>query len=116
LFANFGAEHPLGAKFSGSQDILPFAMDEESALSNVARVPLSVVQGAYLCGTPAEVVEQAAVWRDHGVRYLVVANISMLQRDLRKGLAATIAFSRIVHRLKRFNAAGRIDTAEMLAY
>jgi phthiodiolone/phenolphthiodiolone dimycocerosates ketoreductase len=106
LFANFGAEHPLGAKFSGSQDILPFAMDEESALSNVARVPRSVVQGAYLCGTPAEVVEQAAVWRDHGVRYLVVANISMLQRDLRKGLAATISFSRIVRRLKRLQRRG----------
>ena len=36
-----------------------------------------------------------------GVRYLVVANISMLQRSLRKGLATTMAFSKIVHGLKR---------------
>jgi phthiodiolone/phenolphthiodiolone dimycocerosates ketoreductase len=101
LYAHFGAEHPLGADFSGSQDILPFAMDEESALSYVSRVPLSVVQGASLCGTAAEVIEQAAEWRDHGVRYLVLGNISTLQRSLRKGLTATAAFNKIVRGLKR---------------
>ena len=64
LFAALGAEHPLGTDFSGMQDIQPYAMDEESALSHVSRVPLSVVQAAHLCGTPSEVVEQAAEWRD----------------------------------------------------
>jgi phthiodiolone/phenolphthiodiolone dimycocerosates ketoreductase len=101
LFAHYGAKHPLGAQFSGPQDILPFTMDKEAALSYVSRVPLSVVQGAHLCGTPAEVIEQAAEWRDHGVRYLVVANISMLQRSLRKGLAGAIAFNKIMRGLKR---------------
>jgi phthiodiolone/phenolphthiodiolone dimycocerosates ketoreductase len=101
LFAHFGAEHPLGADFSGLQDILPFALDEESALCAVSRVPLSVVRGAFLCGTPAEVVEQAAEWRNQGVRYLVLANAGMLQRRLRKGAASTIAFSQIVRGLKK---------------
>lgn len=101
LFARLGAEHPLGADFSGMQDIQPYGMDQESALSHVSQVPVSVVRAAHLCGTPAEVVAQAAEWRDQGVRYLVVANISVLQRSLRKGLATTLAFSKIVHGLKR---------------
>jgi phthiodiolone/phenolphthiodiolone dimycocerosates ketoreductase len=101
LYAHFGAEHPLGEDFSGAQDILPYTMDEESALSYVSRVPQSVVRAACLCGTPSEVIEQAAEWRDHGVRYLVVTNLSMLQRSLQKALATTTAFSKIVRSLKR---------------
>jgi phthiodiolone/phenolphthiodiolone dimycocerosates ketoreductase len=101
LFAHFGAEHPLGAEFSGAQDIQPYAMDQESALSYVSRVPVSVVRGASLCGTPAEVIEQAAEWRDHGVRYLVAANISTLQPSLRKGLTATMAFRKVIRGLKK---------------
>lgn len=41
LFAHYGVEHPLGPNFSGSQDILPFTMSEESAASFAAGVPLS---------------------------------------------------------------------------
>lgn len=101
LYAHFGAEHPLGPDFSGAQDILPHTMDEESALSHVSRVPQPVVRATCLCGTPSDVIEQAAEWRDHGVRYLVVTNLSMLQRSLRKGLATTRPFSGIVRSLKR---------------
>ena len=101
LFARVGATHPLGAEFSGMQDLQPFTMDEESALSHVSGVPVPAVQAAHLCGTPAEVVEQAAAWRDQGVRYLVVANLSALQRSLRKGLASSVAFSKILHGLKK---------------
>jgi phthiodiolone/phenolphthiodiolone dimycocerosates ketoreductase len=102
LFSEFGAEHPLGATFSGAQDIQPYAMDEESALSYVSRVPASVVQAASLCGTPVEVLEQAAEWRNRGVSYLVVGNISTLQPSLRKGLSATTAFRKVIHGLNKF--------------
>ena len=54
-----------------------------------------------LNGTPDEVVEQAALWRDCGVRYMVVVNISVMQRNLRKGLASIQPFNQIVRRLKR---------------
>lgn len=101
LFMRVGADHPLGADFSGMQDLQPFAMDEESALSHVSSVPVLAVRAAHLGGTPAEVVEQAAAWRDQGVRYLVVANLSALQRSLRKGRASSVAFSKILHSLKR---------------
>jgi phthiodiolone/phenolphthiodiolone dimycocerosates ketoreductase len=101
FYAERGAQHPLGVGFAGAQDILPQDMDEQTALSHVKAVPKAVVRDMALTGTPEEVVEQAAVWRDHGVRYLVLMNASPLQRSLRKGLASMPAFNRIVHRLKK---------------
>ncbi|WP_156748698.1 MULTISPECIES: LLM class flavin-dependent oxidoreductase [unclassified Mycobacterium] len=68
LCAESGAPHPLVPTFSGSQDLLPFTMDEDSALSLVADVPRSVLRAACLDGTPAEVIDRAAEGRDHGVR------------------------------------------------
>jgi phthiodiolone/phenolphthiodiolone dimycocerosates ketoreductase len=47
------------------------------------------------------VINQAAVWRDHGMRYLVVCNVSILQPSLRKSLAASAPFFKILRRLKR---------------
>jgi hypothetical protein len=35
------------------------------------------------------------------VRYLVLVNVTPLQRSLRNGLAAMPAFTRILHRLKK---------------
>jgi phthiodiolone/phenolphthiodiolone dimycocerosates ketoreductase len=59
------------------------------------------VRGAALCGTPAEVVDQAAEWRDRGVRHLVVANFGLLQGSLRKGLASTLPFNTVLRGLKK---------------
>jgi phthiodiolone/phenolphthiodiolone dimycocerosates ketoreductase len=101
FYAERGAQHPLGVGFSGAQDILPQDMDEQTALSHVKAVPKAVVRDMVLNGTPDEVVEQAAVWRDHGVRYLVLMNMSLTQRNLRTGLASIPAFTKIVHRLKK---------------
>jgi phthiodiolone/phenolphthiodiolone dimycocerosates ketoreductase len=76
-------------------------MDEQTALSHVKAVPTEVVRAMVLHGTPEEIVEQAAEWRDHGLRYLVLANASTLQRSLRNGLAAMPAFTRAVRRLNK---------------
>jgi phthiodiolone/phenolphthiodiolone dimycocerosates ketoreductase len=101
FYAKHGAQHPLGVGFTGAQDILPQDMDEQTALSHVKTIPKSLLREVYLNGPPDEVVEQAAEWRDHGVRYVVLANMTSLQRSLRTGLAGMPAFSRIVHRLKK---------------
>ena len=55
----------------------------------------------FLSGTPDEVIEQAAQWRDQGARYVVVADASPLQRGLGKGLAAMMPFARILRGLKK---------------
>ena len=55
-------------------------IDEQTALSHIKKIPTAVVRDALLCGTPDEIVDRAAQWRDAGVRYIVIANIGMLQR------------------------------------
>jgi phthiodiolone/phenolphthiodiolone dimycocerosates ketoreductase len=60
FFSRHGVQHPLGAGFSGAQDHLPQLLDEQTALSAVARVPASVMREVFLNGTPDEVVDQAA--------------------------------------------------------
>ena len=59
-------------------------------------IPPSLVREMLLNGTPDEVIEQAAHWRDCGVRYMVLANVSFLQRSLRKGLTSVQPFNKIV--------------------
>jgi phthiodiolone/phenolphthiodiolone dimycocerosates ketoreductase len=100
IFTRHGARHPLGADFSGSQDLLPHDMDEQTALSHVADIPSSLLREILLNGTPDEVIEQAAQWRDCGVRYMVLVNASFMQRNLRKGLTSVQPFNKIVRGLK----------------
>jgi phthiodiolone/phenolphthiodiolone dimycocerosates ketoreductase len=101
LWARHGVEHPLGHDFAGAQDFLPQQLDEKTVLSYTRRVPVSLLKEALLSGTPEDVIEQAAEWRDNGLRYLVVANVSILQPSLRKGLAAGTPFFKILRGLKK---------------
>lgn len=101
VFARHGVQHPLGSGFSGAQDILPHTMDEQTALALVAQIPPTLPREFMLNGTPDEVVEQAAQWRDRGVRYMVLTNVSVLQRNQRKGLASMRPFNKIARALKR---------------
>ncbi|MGA8253267.1 MAG: hypothetical protein ACLP3C_14865 [Mycobacterium sp.] len=54
-----------------------------------------------MSGTPDEVIDQAAQWRDQRARHIVLADVSSLQRSLRNGLAATISFGKIPRGLKK---------------
>jgi phthiodiolone/phenolphthiodiolone dimycocerosates ketoreductase len=54
-----------------------------------------------LNGTPDEVIDQAAEYRDQGVRYMVIANIGVLQPNLRKGMTSNLPFAKIIRGLKR---------------
>jgi phthiodiolone/phenolphthiodiolone dimycocerosates ketoreductase len=101
LWASHGVEHPLGAGFTGAQDLLPQSLDEQTVLSYARRVPVSLLKEWLLAGTPEDVIDQAAEWRDHGVRYLVPCNVSILQPSLRKGLASGALFLRILRGLKK---------------
>ena len=101
MWASHGVEHPLGEDFSGGQDLIPQTLDEQTVLSYARRVPVSLLKEALLTGTPEDVIDQAAEWRDHGMRYLVVCNVSILQPSLRKSLAATAPFFKILRGLKK---------------
>ncbi|MGA7051009.1 MAG: LLM class flavin-dependent oxidoreductase [Mycobacterium sp.] len=101
MWADHGVKHPLGHEFSGAQDLIPQTLDKQTVLSYIKNVPVSLLKDALLTGTPDEVIDQAAQWRDHGVRYLVVNNVSILQPTLRKGLASYLPFSKILRGLKK---------------
>lgn len=101
FFAHHGAEHPMGAGFTGMQDHVAFTLDEPTILDKASRVPLDVVKGMLLHGTVDDVLDQAAVWRDHGVRHIVVVNFGPMGPGLRSGLASTGPFNKVVRGLKR---------------
>jgi phthiodiolone/phenolphthiodiolone dimycocerosates ketoreductase len=65
-----------------------------------AQVPLSVVKGMILNGTPDDVLEQAAEWRDHGVRYIVVVNFGPMQPGVRGAISTVRPFNKVVRGLK----------------
>lgn len=101
FFARHGAQHPLGIGFSGAQDNEPFEMDEQTALSHIKTIPTAVVRDALLCGTPDEIVDRVAEWRDAGVRHVVLANCGLMQRSLVKGLTSMPILLRAARRLKK---------------
>jgi phthiodiolone/phenolphthiodiolone dimycocerosates ketoreductase len=101
FFAQHGAQHPLGVGFAGAQDILPQDWDEQTALSHIKGIPSSLLREMALVGTAGEVIEQAAEWRDCGVRHVVLLHCSVMQRSLRNGLAAMGPFFKIMRGLKR---------------
>src|SRR3979490_1351873 len=101
MWARHGVQHPLGEDFSSAQDLIPQTMDKQTVLSYTAQVPVTLLKEAFLTGTPDDFIDQVAQWRDHGVRYIVVCNISTLQPSLRKGLTASIPLATILRRLKK---------------
>jgi phthiodiolone/phenolphthiodiolone dimycocerosates ketoreductase len=101
FYNHHGAAHPMGADFTGMQDHVAFTMDERTIREKTAEVPLSVVKGMMLHGTVDDVLEQAAQWRDHGVRYIVVVNFGPMQPGVRTGLATLMPFNKVVRGLKR---------------
>ena len=101
MWARHGLRHPLGDDFSGGQDLIPQVLDEETVLSSTRDVPLSLLKEGMLTGTADDVIDQVADWRDQGLRYPVLCNVSALQPSFRRGLAASIPFTRILRGVRR---------------
>jgi phthiodiolone/phenolphthiodiolone dimycocerosates ketoreductase len=99
-WSRHGARHPFGDDFTGMQDLIPQTLDEQAVLAATKDVPQSLLTESILNGTPDEVLEQAAELRDAGLRYAVVVNMSGAQPDMKRGMAATVPFVRILRRLR----------------
>ena len=100
-WAEHAAQHPLGEGFGGFQDILPQTLDEQTALDHAAAAPISLIKQYALTGTPDEVIDQLAAYRDHGVRYPVLINVSIIQPKLSRGLSATLPFIKILRGIRK---------------
>lgn len=96
-----GARHPLGDEFSGFSEIIPQVIDEATVLEYTSAVPDSLIRANILNGTPAEVIEQLAAWRDNGLSYSVFTDLSALGTSLRQGLAAELPFAKILREARR---------------
>lgn len=101
VWARHGAQHPLGATFSGVQDLVPQTIDKQTALDYAAQAPASLMKEICFHGTPADVLDQVADWRDHGLRYLLVLNASQLNPNPKMAVAATPPFLRVLRGLKK---------------
>ncbi len=100
-WSRHGTEHPLGADFIGAQDNMPQKLDGQTALALAEKTPPSLLREIFITGTPRDIVDQVAQWRDHGLRYAVVANASILQRNLRKGMMTTGPLTTILRSLRK---------------
>lgn len=100
-WARHGVEHPMGADFSGVQDLIPQTMDQHTVLSYAAKVPPALMKEVVFSGTPDEVIDQVAEWRDHGLRYLLVINGSLVNPSLRKTVAASLPHAKVLRGLKK---------------
>ena len=100
-WARHGVEHPLGPEFSGAQDILPQTIDEATALDYGRRAPVSLIRDFFLVGTPAEVLDQIAERRDHGLTYAVMVDLGGCHPRLSEGLRTSLSFAKVLRGVRR---------------
>jgi phthiodiolone/phenolphthiodiolone dimycocerosates ketoreductase len=101
FWGRHGFDHPFGKDFAGFPEVLPQTFDAESVLRAATAVPRKLMEAAFLTGTPDDIIDQAALWRDRGVRYIVLGNLSVLQPSLRRALASSVPLDRILRGLKK---------------
>ncbi|MEV0333503.1 LLM class flavin-dependent oxidoreductase [Nocardia sp. NPDC050717] len=100
-WARHGVDHPLGPTFSGAQDILPQTIDEATALEYGRRVPDALIRDWLLVGTPAEVLDQLAERREHGLTYVVMIDLGACHPRLSAGLRTAASFAKVVRGVRR---------------
>ncbi|WP_433208669.1 LLM class flavin-dependent oxidoreductase [Nocardia sp. CA-107356] len=101
IWADHGADHPLGSTFTGFQDLMPQHIDEDTALSFADRVPESLLQQEFLNGTPNEIADQLAHWRDNGLRYAVLADMSVFHSKLLHSARGALPFVTLMRKIRK---------------
>jgi len=96
-----GTEHPLGAGFSGAQNLLPQTMDAGTVLEYTRMVPPSLIREFTLAGTPNQILEQLAEWRDQGMAYPVLLNMGLLQPSVRTAVMSNTAFVQLLRGIRK---------------
>jgi phthiodiolone/phenolphthiodiolone dimycocerosates ketoreductase len=104
-WARHGAEHPLGADFPGVQALIPQTIDEATALDYVRRTPTSLIRNFVLAGTPSEILDQLAEWRDQGLSYALLLNLGVLTPNMATGLLTTLPYIRMLREVKKLGPA-----------
>ncbi|WP_280267317.1 LLM class flavin-dependent oxidoreductase [Nocardia wallacei] len=100
LWSRHGVEHPLGPSFSGIQDLLPHVLDRDTVLSYAEKVTAEMVRDYCVVGAPAEIRDRVAEWRDHGLRYAVLVNVSSFHPAAAPGLLSNLPFAKALRALR----------------
>lgn len=105
-----GAEHPLGDGFRGLVDFIPQAYERKELEAAIAAVPVDLLAGAMLWGTPSAVLRSLHDYVDAGLRHLVLQPVSGLVslHDALYSLQATVSIQRKLRR--RGPARGTVTT------
>jgi phthiodiolone/phenolphthiodiolone dimycocerosates ketoreductase len=107
-WAKHGAEHPMGPDFTGVADLVPHMMDERTAMDAVSKVPTSLIRNFVLAGTPSEILDQLAEWRDHGMEYPLMLNMGMLQPSLTTGVLTYAAYTQMLLGIRKLGPPPRV--------
>jgi phthiodiolone/phenolphthiodiolone dimycocerosates ketoreductase len=75
VFRDLGVEPPLDAG-SGFHDFIPTTIGRAESLRIIDAIPPEVVRHYAFCGTPKQVAEELAPYRENGLRHLVMWNIT----------------------------------------
>ena len=78
VFRDLGVPPPLdgGPAGSGFHDFIPTAISRAESLRIIEAIPPAVVRHYAFCGTPKQVAEELAEYRDAGLAHLVMWNIT----------------------------------------
>lgn len=78
VFRDLGVEPPLEGAPGGSgfHDFIPSTVSRAESLRIIDAIPPRVVRHYAFCGTPAQVAEELAEYREAGLRHLVMWNIT----------------------------------------
>ena len=60
-----------------------------------------MVEELFAVGTPDEVIDQIAEFRDHGLRHLVLGNAGAIQPSLAKSAATTAPYVKVARALRK---------------
>jgi phthiodiolone/phenolphthiodiolone dimycocerosates ketoreductase len=99
-WSRYGGEHPCGADFSGLQDLLPHLLDEQTVLDYGRRVPDGLLRESFFTGTPNEIVERFAEYRDQGLEHPILLNAAPYVRFL-KGAPSHACLVQIMRQMRR---------------
>jgi phthiodiolone/phenolphthiodiolone dimycocerosates ketoreductase len=100
-WAQHGARHPLGDDFGGVNELLPHTIDASTAIRYIRSVPDSLIRQFVLSGTPDELLDKLAVWRDAGMQYPLVLNMGMLHPSLTTGFRTNLPFARFLRGIRK---------------
>ena len=103
MWAECGAEHPMGPDFEGFLDIVPSRVTPEHIEHALVRLDAKLLERLFYMGTPEQIVEEAAPLAAAGCRHFIFANMGAA--FMGGGLGDFANMAKLMRSLRRLPAA-----------